>query len=183
VVVWPRLSTEVDRVLHTDEIMEANNIPGPSSPSFATESRITDALWPRCAGSQTNTFGVPGVKPENQVNGLTRYQLPSTPHPQGVDDEASSLSGGQVYFLKNLSDSRAIRSRIIECFERASYPGMTEVDKVRQAWSKELCHVLGHGLSWSSSLLAWASQSPRLGFVQLLRPGENPDIEYPSERS
>lgn len=36
-----------------------------------------------------------------------------------------------VYFLKQLSDARAIRSRIIECFERASYPGITQAEQAR----------------------------------------------------
>jgi len=53
-------------------------------------------------GSTTNTFGVPGVSQENYV-----------------------------YFLKQLADARAIRSRIIECFERASYPGTSEAEQAR----------------------------------------------------
>lgn len=36
-----------------------------------------------------------------------------------------------VYFLKSLSDARAIRSRILECFERASYPNLTVAEQVR----------------------------------------------------
>jgi NADH dehydrogenase FAD-containing subunit len=47
-------------------------------------------------GSETNTFGVKGV----------------------VDDD------NHVYFLKQLSHSRKIRDRVIECFERASSPGV-----------------------------------------------------------
>ncbi len=53
-------------------------------------------------GSTTNTFGVPGVSQENYV-----------------------------YFLKQLADARAIRGRIIECFERASYPGTSEAEQAR----------------------------------------------------
>lgn len=48
-------------------------------------------------GSETNTFGVPGVS----------------------DNE-------NVYFLKQLSDTRGIRNRLIDCFERASSPGATK---------------------------------------------------------
>ena len=33
--------------------------------------------------------------------------------------------------MKQLSDARAIRSRIIECFERASYPGTTQAERAR----------------------------------------------------
>ena len=53
-------------------------------------------------GSRTNTFGVPGVCRENDV-----------------------------FFLKQLADARAIRSKIIECFERASYPGVCEAEQAR----------------------------------------------------
>jgi NADH dehydrogenase/NADH:ubiquinone reductase (non-electrogenic) len=47
-------------------------------------------------GSETNTLGVPGV----------------TDNPN-------------VFFLKQLSHSRAIRNRLLECFERASSPAVT----------------------------------------------------------
>lgn len=36
-----------------------------------------------------------------------------------------------VYFLKQLADARAIRGRIIECFERASYPGTPLAEQAR----------------------------------------------------
>ena len=48
------------------------------------------------SGSETNTFGVKGVS--------------DNPH---------------VFFLKQLQHSRSIRNRLIECFERASSPGVT----------------------------------------------------------
>jgi len=47
-------------------------------------------------GSETNTFGVKGISVANNV-----------------------------FFLKQLQDARAIRNRLIECFERASSPGCT----------------------------------------------------------
>lgn len=53
-------------------------------------------------GCETNTFGIPGV-----------------------------LDNKDVFFLKQLSDARAIRNRIIECFERASSPGTTEAEMNR----------------------------------------------------
>lgn len=34
-----------------------------------------------------------------------------------------------VYFLKDLAHARAIRGRILECFERASYPGVTQEER------------------------------------------------------
>ncbi|CAM9636127.1 unnamed protein product [Chrysoparadoxa australica] len=52
------------------------------------------------AGAVTNTFGVPGVSEDNHV-----------------------------YFLKQLSDARAIRNRLLECFERASSPNMPEAER------------------------------------------------------
>ena len=45
-------------------------------------------------GSQTNTFNTPGVE----------------------------YGKNNVYFLKSLEHARAIRHRILECFERASFP-------------------------------------------------------------
>jgi NADH dehydrogenase FAD-containing subunit len=53
-------------------------------------------------GSETNTFGVPGV--ENNEN---------------------------VFFLKQLKDSRNIRNTLIDCFEKASSPG-TSPEEVKR---------------------------------------------------
>jgi NADH dehydrogenase FAD-containing subunit len=53
-------------------------------------------------GSETNTFGVQGV--ENNSN---------------------------VFFLKQLDHARAIRNRLIECFERASIKDLDETEKKR----------------------------------------------------
>jgi NADH dehydrogenase FAD-containing subunit len=53
-------------------------------------------------GSETNTFGVPGV--ENNPN---------------------------VFFLKQLEHARAIRNRLIECFERASLPDLDPAERKR----------------------------------------------------
>lgn len=67
--------------------------------------RVVDAATDRyfefvrvcAAGATTATFGVPGISEENHV-----------------------------YFLKQLRDSRNIRTRLIECFERASSPDLTD---------------------------------------------------------
>jgi NADH:ubiquinone reductase (non-electrogenic) len=53
-------------------------------------------------GSETNTFGVPGVE--------------NNPH---------------VFFLKQLDHARAIRNRLIECFERASARDLDEAERNR----------------------------------------------------
>ncbi|CAM9990998.1 unnamed protein product, partial [Choristocarpus tenellus] len=53
-------------------------------------------------GSRSNTFGVPGVSEENNV-----------------------------FFLKQLGDARAIRNRLIECFERASSLLVSDRDRSR----------------------------------------------------
>lgn len=53
-------------------------------------------------GSETNTFGVPGVR-GNEC----------------------------VFFLKRLYDSRSIRNRLIDCFERASSPG-ADLDEIKK---------------------------------------------------
>ena len=51
---------------------------------------------------KSRTFGTPGLTEENRV-----------------------------YFLKTLSDSRKIRSRMIDCFEKASSPSLDEEEKTR----------------------------------------------------
>jgi NADH dehydrogenase FAD-containing subunit len=53
-------------------------------------------------GAETNTFGVKGI-----------------------------AGNDKVFFLKQLSHSRAIRNRLIDCFERASSPGVTLEEKRR----------------------------------------------------
>lgn len=64
-------------------------------------------------GSETNTLGVPGVK-----------------------------NNAHVFFLKQLSHSRAIRNKLLECFERASSPAVTD-----EAHRRELLNfvVVGGG--------------------------------------
>ena len=81
-------------------------------------------------GSTTNTMNVPGVCQENHGRWVGGWVIQrrsvlrmcmcsiascSSTHPP---THLSSL----VYFLEQLADARAIRSRIVECFERASYP-------------------------------------------------------------
>eukprot|EP00752_Nemacystus_decipiens_P002841 g2647.t1 len=53
-------------------------------------------------GAQNNTFGVPGVTEENHV-----------------------------FFLKQLGDARNIRNRLLECFERAANPFISEAERSR----------------------------------------------------
>ncbi|CAM9254090.1 unnamed protein product [Pylaiella littoralis] len=53
-------------------------------------------------GAQNNTFGVPGVSEENHV-----------------------------FFLKQLGDARNIRNRLLECFERAASPFISEAERSR----------------------------------------------------
>ncbi|CAM9562675.1 unnamed protein product [Ectocarpus sp. 12 AP-2014] len=53
-------------------------------------------------GAQNNTFGVPGVSEENHV-----------------------------FFLKQLGDARNIRNRLLECFERAASPFISEEERSR----------------------------------------------------
>jgi NADH dehydrogenase/NADH:ubiquinone reductase (non-electrogenic) len=50
------------------------------------------------AGSETNTFGIKGVSNNNY----------------------------DIFYLKQLSHARAIRNRLVDCFERASSPGIDE---------------------------------------------------------
>jgi len=66
-------------------------------------------------GTKSNTFGVPGFcSQEEQIDH----------NPTGTDKH-------NVFFLKQLEHARAIRNRIIECFERASSPLMPEEERQR----------------------------------------------------
>lgn len=55
-------------------------------------------------GCKTNTFGTPGV---------------------------ADLEGKEVHYLKHLYHSRMIRNRILECFERASFPETSADERAR----------------------------------------------------
>jgi len=56
------------------------------------------------AGNKTNTFQTPGIS-ENE--------------------------GGAVFFLKHLHHARQIRNRVLECFERASNPNISKLERNR----------------------------------------------------
>ncbi len=100
-------------------------------------------------GTKSHTFGVPGV--------------------QSLEDEGSSPTGTSrksVFFLKQLEHARAIRNRIIECFERASSPFVDDDERRRLLtflvvgggptsieFTSELCDFLQHDVTkWYGDL-------------------------------
>eukprot|EP00092_Neocalanus_flemingeri_P013049 GFUD01014061.1.p1 GENE.GFUD01014061.1~~GFUD01014061.1.p1 ORF type:complete len:468 (+),score=122.49 GFUD01014061.1:108-1511(+) len=66
-------------------------------------------------GTKSNTFGVPGIVSEEE----------------SVGHNPSGTNRHNVFFLKQLEHARAIRNRIIECFERASSPFISDVERKR----------------------------------------------------
>ncbi len=64
-------------------------------------------------GTKSNTFGTPGF-----------YSKEEGTSPTGTSRKS-------VFFLKQLEHARAIRNRIIECFERASSPFVLEEERRR----------------------------------------------------
>ena len=66
-------------------------------------------------GTKSNTFGVPGITSQEEAGGVS----------------PSGTSRHNVFFLKQLEHARAIRNRIIECFERASSPSVSEAERRR----------------------------------------------------
>ena len=56
------------------------------------------------AGNKTNTFNTPGVE---------------------------EMEGKEVFFLKHLFHARQIRNRVLECFERASNPHISNEERHR----------------------------------------------------
>ena len=67
------------------------------------------------AGTKSNTFGVPGITSQEEAGEIS----------------PSGTSRHNVFFLKQLEHARAIRNRIIECFERASSPSVSEAERRR----------------------------------------------------
>lgn len=76
--------------------------------------RLTYDYLVIATGCKTSTFGTPGVKASEA---------------QHHDDSDGHSS--DVFFLKHLWHARRIRNRLIECFERASNPTLTEADQDR----------------------------------------------------
>lgn len=77
--------------------------------------RRFDLKWDKLiigVGADNNTFGIPGVTPI-------------------VDHNPRSEEGGNVFFLKELADARAIRNQIINNLEEASMPNISEAEKKR----------------------------------------------------
>ena len=66
-------------------------------------------------GTKSNTFGVPGLVSEEE----------------DIEVAASGTNKHNVFFLKQLHNARAVRDRIIECFERAASPFISEEEKRR----------------------------------------------------
>jgi NADH:ubiquinone reductase (non-electrogenic) len=66
-----------------------------------------------CVGGAPNTFQTPGVEQY-----WYRFIL-------------KNLTFKSSFFLRSLSNARDIRERIIECFERASNPSISEEEKRR----------------------------------------------------
>merc|ERR1712004_775341 len=66
-------------------------------------------------GTKSNTFGVPGIASKEESGEMS----------------PSGTSRHNVFFLKQLEHARAIRNRIIECFERASSPSVSEAERRR----------------------------------------------------
>lgn len=57
-------------------------------------------------GVKTNTFGIDSIK-------------------------EGEIKGDSVFFLKQLAHARAIRTNIIDCFEKASLPNISEAERRR----------------------------------------------------
>ena len=66
-------------------------------------------------GTKSNTFGVPGIASEEEA----------------FEHNATGTNLHHVFFLKQLEHARALRNRIIECFERASNNNISEAERSR----------------------------------------------------
>lgn len=84
-------------------------------------------------GSKSATFGVPGFASEEEMT-----HEPDAVGPSGGPCPPSKPLGSEtgtdhhnVFFLKQLQHARAIRNRILECFERASNPLIDPSERAR----------------------------------------------------
>ena len=66
-------------------------------------------------GTKSHTFGVPGIVSEEE----------------DFEHNPTGTNRHNVFFLKQLEHARALRNRIIECFERASSNNCTEKERQR----------------------------------------------------
>ena len=66
-------------------------------------------------GTKSNTFGVPGLASQEEQ----------------IEHNPTGTNKHNVFFLKQLEQARAIRNRIIECFERASSSFISDEEKKR----------------------------------------------------
>lgn len=74
-------------------------------------------------GSKSATFGIPGVASREEMNQATEKFL--------TEKSETGTDHHNVMFLKQLQHARAIRNRILECFERASNPHVNEAERTR----------------------------------------------------
>jgi len=91
-----------DRTLKCRDIFDADR-----SASSGTAPNFFDVGFDQLVvgvGCKTNTFNTPGV---------------------------AEREGREVFFLKHLFHARQIRNRVLECFERASVPGVSNEERAR----------------------------------------------------
>lgn len=82
------------------------------------ESREFDVDYDKlviAVGTKSNTFSVPGIASVEE----------------NIFHSPTGTNRHNVFFLKQLENARAIRNRIIECFERVSSPFVTDDEKKR----------------------------------------------------
>lgn len=74
-------------------------------------------------GSKSATFGVPGFSSQEETLPTEGAASASSPLPPSKPlGSETGTDHHNVFFLKQLQHARAIRNRILECFERASNP-------------------------------------------------------------
>jgi len=83
-------------------------------------------------GSKSATFGVPGFASQEELTAEPEAAGSSEPCPpsQPMGSETGT-DHHNVFFLKQLQHARAIRNRILECFERASNPLIEQSERER----------------------------------------------------
>merc|ERR1712038_427467 len=87
-----------------------NNVKLPRSKFNLSYDKLVSAV-----GTKSNTFGVPGIASEEEA----------------FDHNPTGTNLHHVFFLKQLEHARALRNRIIECFERASNNNISEAERSR----------------------------------------------------
>ena len=94
-------------------------------------------------GSKSATFNIPGFESQEEMIADPEAATPSGPCPPSMPlGSDTGTDHHNLFFLKQLQHARAIRNRILECFERASNPLIEKSERLANAISIQRRHAI-----------------------------------------